>query len=250
MRPDVARVALADVIPAIIDRYADMGSTAAATWYQDVWNAWFDTDADSKATFDATVAMAKRTVDMRALVWNAADAWLQSDPDRFFDYMAGIADRNVKAGGRATIVENVRRDPMRPRFARVPSGRPCPFCLMLASRGAVYASAETAGGEGHDYHDHCGCEPVPMWGDDARVKLDGYRPEHFKFVYRRARDLLEHPEMMDKDLREKVMASAPYTANRGSLDAGLSATTYEPGDPNNMNSMAAVMKALFPNDFD
>ncbi len=63
--------------------------------------------------------------------------------------------------------------PQRPRYARVPSGaETCRFCIMLASRGAVYLSKENAGAVGH-YHANCDCKVVPDWGDG----IEGYDPE-------------------------------------------------------------------------
>lgn len=40
---------------------------------------------------------------------------------------------------------NAARDPLRPKWARVPSGtETCQFCLMLASRGFAYTSEKSA----------------------------------------------------------------------------------------------------------
>ncbi len=72
----------------------------------------------------------------------------------------------------------------RVRFARVPAGgETCPFCLMLASRGAVYYSEETAGANSH-YHAHCRCQIVPSWDDAA---IEGYDPDLYY-------DMWKHPE--------------------------------------------------------
>lgn len=46
------------------------------------------------------------------------------------------------------------------RWARVPSASACDFCMMLATRGAVYLSRESAAGKG-GYHSSCRCLPVP-----------------------------------------------------------------------------------------
>lgn len=46
------------------------------------------------------------------------------------------------------------------RWARVPDIGACNFCMMLATRGAVYLSRESAAGKG-GYHSHCRCLPVP-----------------------------------------------------------------------------------------
>lgn len=61
-------------------------------------------------------------------------------------------------------------------WARVPYGaKPCEFCLMLASRGEVYASEASAGGDGGaEYHGDCRCVPVLVMGSDTYP--DGYDP--------------------------------------------------------------------------
>jgi hypothetical protein len=45
---------------------------------------------------------------------------------------------------------------------RVTSANPCKFCSMLAGRGAVYLTAETAG-ENNRFHDHCSCVIAPEY---------------------------------------------------------------------------------------
>jgi hypothetical protein len=89
--------------------------------------------------------------------------------------LQGAAQRYITQHGRGTIALNSSRDPSRGAWARVPSGgKVCDFCLMLASRGAVYRSAESAG-DGADYHDNCHCVPTQIWdGDDLP---DGYDPD-------------------------------------------------------------------------
>ena len=74
------------------------------------------------------------------------------------------------------------------RFARVPSGgETCPFCIMLASRGAVYYSEQTAGADGH-YHANCRCRIVPSWG---LAEIEGYDPDLYY-------DMWKHPEKYAK----------------------------------------------------
>ena len=46
------------------------------------------------------------------------------------------------------------------RWARVPDAGACDFCMMLATRGAVYLTRESAVGKG-GYHSNCRCLPVP-----------------------------------------------------------------------------------------
>lgn len=66
--------------------------------------------------------------------------------------------RLVLNGGRETILDVVRSDEA--RYARILGGSGCDFCRMLADRGAVYLTADTAEFEPHD---KCGCTPEPDW---------------------------------------------------------------------------------------
>lgn len=90
---------------------------------------------------------------MNAGVFDAVGARVKLD---------GILARVVSAQASGTIVRNVMRDGT--AFARVPEPGACSFCLMLASRGAVY-TAKTVGAV-NKFHDHCRCLGV-------EVKRDG-----------------------------------------------------------------------------
>ena len=63
------------------------------------------------------------------------------------------------------------------RFARVPTGaETCPFCLMLAGRGAVYHTRKTAG-EFRHFHRRCDCKVVPGFEDDPDAEIvKGFSP--------------------------------------------------------------------------
>lgn len=77
-----------------------------------------------------------------------------------------------------TIIANVGRDRDEgAMFARVPTGtETCTFCLMLASRGAVYHTRKTAG-EWRHFHRGCDCKVVPSFEDDPDAELvQGVKP--------------------------------------------------------------------------
>jgi len=86
----------------------------------------------------------------------------------------GALQRLVLQPGRDTITLNAAKDPVRPRYIRIPAGpNPCAFCVLLASRQlnakfSGYASAARAGGtDATKYHKHCECVAVPVFpGDD------------------------------------------------------------------------------------
>lgn len=88
--------------------------------------------------------------------------------DRFVAKVRDVMHGAVMARGRATVRFNAARAGV--RVARVPEAGACFFCLMLASRGPEYVSAETAllGRDGEKYHAHCRCTIA-----EGRVGDDG-----------------------------------------------------------------------------
>lgn len=82
-------------------------------------------------------------------------------------------DYEMKRSAGESIFANGRRDPRRPKYARVPTGdETCDFCLMLASRGFVYSSEATGGAVKLDhYHSGCDCRVVCQWDGGG---VEGY----------------------------------------------------------------------------
>lgn len=72
----------------------------------------------------------------------------------------GVAQRAVVQAGRDTIINATVRDRRAAGWARFAEPGACAFCAMLATRGPVYHSEESADFEAHD---HCRCEPMPVW---------------------------------------------------------------------------------------
>lgn len=111
--------------------------------------------------------------------------------DDLWPSMANIDDAQqfigdmIAAATRAQTQRSIRRDPTKPRWARVPQGKSCAFCTMLAGRGFAYTSEEAAGGDGNTYHDHCHCRVIPSWGKQT---LTGYDPKHYASMYDGTKD--------------------------------------------------------------
>lgn len=98
--------------------------------------------------------------------------------------LAGRVDYELKRAAAETVYAAGRKDKARVRYARVPTGaETCDFCLMLASRGFVYRSEETADG-GH-YHANCDCRAVPSFAKDT---VEGYDTEALYEEYRARKD--------------------------------------------------------------
>lgn len=88
--------------------------------------------------------------------------------------VSGAASRHVLDGGRQLITEAVVKDKVALGFMRVTDDDPCAFCAMLASRGPVYRSRESAltrrvpgENELHRYHDHCACQVEAVYSKDT-----------------------------------------------------------------------------------
>lgn len=84
-------------------------------------------------------------------------------------------DYEIKKSAAECVQYNGSVDPAKPRFARVPSGtETCIFCIMLASRGFVYLSKNTAGADRADhFHPNCDCRIVPGF---QGMEVEGYDP--------------------------------------------------------------------------
>jgi hypothetical protein len=74
--------------------------------------------------------------------------------------LAAAAERQVLDTGRQTIADNAQTDRKAKGWARVPEPGACSFCLMLATRGAVYRAEQSAE---FKTHDHCRCHIEPVF---------------------------------------------------------------------------------------
>lgn len=113
-----------------------------------------DSGREPRATEGAVRAFAQKLVDGKQ--------------DEFVEACLQRADYEIKTAAAQACLNNAKRDPLKPRFARVPDGEEtCDFCLMLASRGFVYHTEAAAS----HTHSGCNCRVVPSWDDDG---VEGY----------------------------------------------------------------------------
>lgn len=85
-----------------------------------------------------------------------------------FTRAAGTASNLVLGGGREVLAEAVDSDDQVIGWIRVTSGKACPWCAMLSSRGPVYRSART----GLASHDHCNCSIEPVYRREVAANPD------------------------------------------------------------------------------
>ena len=159
--------------------YGDSAATLAAEWFEDVYAAPAALARPTAlSAVDAGALYAARNLESSGL----AVGVLESSVDRW-----------VAGQTRTTIRASAAKNKM--RYARVPSGRKtCAFCLMLASRGAVYAS-EAAAGKGDKYHGDCNCYPVASRSDDDLP--EGYAPDEMYEFYTAAREMASSGDPRD-----------------------------------------------------
>lgn len=177
--PVVVRDVLLEYVPQLVATFAPVAATVAATWYEGARRQQIAAD------FTALVIDPTNEAQVASTVRYAAGHLFGPTPTAALGVLGGAVQRYVTGAARATITQNTARDPAKPRYARVPVGKTCAWCTLLASRGFVYASEESAGWLAH-FHDNDDCQIIPDWSDDPRVA--GYEPAHLYDLYRSARD--------------------------------------------------------------
>jgi len=176
----LAEAALTETIQAVADKYGSIGATVTADWYDQMR---YDNDVTGR--FFALAQDTAPASQIESITSYAVNQGLwKQNPGATFTILNAALDRLIKQPGRQTLLESTRRDPARPRYARVPMGlNPCAFCRMLASRGYVYATRETAWRSGDGYHGDCHCQPIPQWGPGS---IDGYDYQPYLADYNNA----------------------------------------------------------------
>lgn len=144
----------------------------------------------------------------------------EGDIDGFVAGCESFVERSVSHAGDMSLLDGAfgRKGKARLRYARVPSGPTCPFCLMLASRGFAYVTPESAGQLGK-FHDRCDCRIVA--GHDG-LKVKGYDPEGMRARIKACRDAIGSPSDVLDDFAALPQAEkARYGRGGRAYDARL-----------------------------
>ena len=174
-----ATAALESFMADLVAAYGEVAAGLAADFYDDLRE-----QAPAANAFRARLADPAPVPQIEAAArWATGPLFGGDGPNAARDHAAGAVQRLVQQAGRDTIAENAARDPARPGWARSLRGKGCAFCRLLAGRGAVYASARSAG-EHKKFHDHCKCVATPVWpGQGLPYDADALERE-----YARARE--------------------------------------------------------------
>lgn len=160
------------IMEGYVQGYDDVASEFAAEWY--------DHRTKSEGiSLDRAITMAVYSPEKTDAVARYQARKLAKGGDAAFAKACGEYARNDAFRSlNETIIANVGRDKDKgAKFARVPTGfETCTFCIMLASRGAVYHTRKTAG-EWKHFHRGCDCKVVPSFeGDPLAEVVDGVDP--------------------------------------------------------------------------
>ena len=140
-----------EAYPVVVDPLIAASGQVSAEWYRSL---------DPEAEFAVEAAPPPATA---ALQTNVRWALTQLDP---IGALTGSAERQVFSMSRDTVAANADRESV--RFARYASANACPWCRVLATRGAVYRAADLA----VKGHDNCHCIAVPERGGNNYVAPD------------------------------------------------------------------------------
>lgn len=220
-RPEAARDALLEFVPALTEEYGQSAAGLAAEWYEEQRAA-----SGATGAFRATMAPSVPTSAVQSQVrYQAGQLWTPT-PEAALSALLTSVDKFVKQPGRDTVRTNAKREGV--RWARVPKGtKTCAFCLFLASRDAVYVSKKAAGdlgkGVGDDFHGHCDCAVVRI--SKASDYPKDYLPDNYLSMYETAVDETDSPEVrafiesLDPDDKNKQLKAAAFVLRREFPDA-------------------------------
>ena len=233
--PERVRDLLLQFFPDLVQSYGSTAAVLGADWY-DMLRDVPVSAGSFKAVMAAPAGMDQTQASVR---WAVGPLWeseenlfgvddagavsvvgtrtVDPDPDAVLERLMGSAQRLVLQPGRDTVWDSAFADPVRTGVARVPSGTDtCAFCIMLASRGAVYqseVSAELVVGRGSNrtgydangvrlrggvgggtktrgkqdlgkrFHDNCDCATVTI--RSAADYPEGYDPDALTELYQK-----------------------------------------------------------------
>ena len=192
------------IMDGYIQGYDDIAAVFAAEWY--------DRRAQkSGVALDQAITMTTYEPESVDAVARYQAKKLAKGGDAEFAKACGEFARNDAFRSlNETIIANVGRDRDKgARFARVPTGfETCTFCLMLASRGAVYHTRKSAG-EWKHFHRGCDCKVVPSFERDPYAEVvEGVKPRELQERYKvfKQIDLMKTlDDSNKKELKERAL---------------------------------------------
>lgn len=239
-KPEAVRDALLEFVPVLVAEYGQVAAALAMEWYEQLR---FESGGPGKYVAAAVLASSVTPERVEAKVRYAAGHLFEreyevqdstgglavvrkpAEPALALAVLTGATDKYVKQFSRETVAWNAEREGV--RYARIPTGATtCAFCLLLASRDAVYLTEQSAGskkfGPANEFHGHCDCEIVPIRSADDYPP--GYLPDQFEQMYRDAVDdngpeVRAFLDSLDPDDKNRQLKAAVFSMRRQFPDA-------------------------------
>ena len=218
---DVRNAVIAIMQPAC-GASSTMAARLAADFY-DGLRARFGIDDGFTAEVDSQRVPEATDGAVRAFVQDLVDG---KPIEQFVGKCADRIDYETRLAANKCIEFNAKNDPKKPRWARIPTGaETCQFCIMLASRGFVYHSKETAS----HAHANCNCVITPSW--DKSPTAQGYDPDAY------------YDEWVESGFKPSSGGGSGESAQRANKDLGRGGKFADSGI-NGMNEYLRASKSL------
>ncbi|MDO4428553.1 MAG: hypothetical protein Q4B91_03475 [Atopobiaceae bacterium] len=221
-----AREAAREIMDGLAQVYDEASASLAAEWYDAQASA-----AGARLPEAVTVTTYSPEQVERVARYQAAKL-VAGDVEGFARACGEYLENGVRRSLNETVLANARRDRKSGvRFARVPTGsETCTFCVMLASRGAVYESRKTAGEFDH-YHRRCDCKVVPGFEDDKFAEVvEGYDCRAYYDLWKK-HEKLDASGMPQRQIKavKAAWADAMLPANGGHMEPERLADLFDDG---------------------
>jgi hypothetical protein len=167
LSPRDLEAALFGLLPDVLDTWAEASAAAAADWYDELRDS-----AEVSGRFSAIVEPLG-DLGAYALAGWAAEPLKLTEPD-ILSARARLEDgfqKRLANAANFTVTGSAKADPKARGYMRRTRPGACKFCVMVASRGAVYTERSSR----FACHGHCFCEAVPAWGGRA-LPVGPYKP--------------------------------------------------------------------------
>ena len=206
--PDAARDALQAELPALISVWGEAAATVAAEYFEELIDAQAVlADPVDESVVQSMVGWAvgplygelvpRLDENGEPVLGDNGEPIVDKtppDPSKAARNLQGASRRHIQDTGRNTIRYSAESTPG-VGWARVLRGEEdCAWCVVMASRGAVFQSRQTASmvsskdpiaAAAHLTHNHCDCDILPI-RTDADYPA-GYSPDKYYDQYREAR---------------------------------------------------------------
>ena len=210
----------------IAEKYSYLGCELGAQWY-DLCSEMAGLDVDPAELPEVDVGELNGKA--QSTFAKAADSSLIAEVFNY--YLQNQIENSIRMTGSANLWRDYERGTAGGRWARVPVGDTCAWCLMLASQGAWYLSEKSAvtTGNGEHYHDGCNCVAVYHASPESisgYTKLAKYKDMYYDAENRRVANA-RGTEPYSEELAARVeRAKAEHKAKYDAGETDVKWTRY------------------------